>query len=56
MKRPMKTLELYEFEGCPFCKKVGITWVPVRYMGLSKGNGPHGLFWVWSVTVPITAV
>ena len=22
MNRPQKTLELYEFEGCPFCKKV----------------------------------
>lgn len=22
VKRPVKTLELYEFEGCPFCKKV----------------------------------
>ena len=23
-KRPEKELELYEFEGCPFCKKVGV--------------------------------
>lgn len=27
-KRPAKTLELYEFQACPFCRKVGIQCAP----------------------------
>ena len=27
-KRPAKTLELYEFQACPLCRKVGLLYIP----------------------------
>lgn len=33
--RPQQPLELYEFETCPFCKKVDVT-------GVGKGEGEGG--------------
>ena len=35
-RRPAQPLELYEFEGCPFCRKVALYNVLELYSGVLK--------------------
>lgn len=46
MKRPVKTLELYEFEGCPFCKKVSSG--TRTHTGAQQTEWAPPISWVWS--------